>query len=80
MREFLDRLPPDYRTIIVLNEFEGLTNREIAVVLEISLDSAKIRRHRARKRLKESLADGYDFYIDERSVLACDRKQPPKKK
>ena len=80
VREFVDRLPPDYRTIIVLNEFEDLTNKEIAEVLEISLDSAKIRLHRARKRLKESLADGCDFYIDERSVLACDRKQPPKKK
>jgi len=55
VREFVDRLPPDYRTIIVLNEFEGLTNKEIAEVLEISLDSAKIRLYRARKRLKESL-------------------------
>ena len=75
VREFVDRLPSDYRTIIVLNELEGLTNKEIAEVLEISIDTAKIRLHRARKRLKESLADGCDFYIDERSVLACDRKQ-----
>ena len=80
VREFVDRLPPDYQTIIVMKDFEGLANKEIAEVLEISLDSAKIRLHRARKRLKESLADGCDFYIDERSVLACDRKQPPKKK
>ena len=80
VREFVDRLPPDYRTIIVLKDFAGLTNKEIAEVLEISTDSAKIRLHRARKRLKESLAAGCDFYIDERSVLACDRKQfPPKK-
>ena len=80
VREFVDRLPPDYRTIIVLKDFEGLTNREIAEVLEISLDSAKIRLHRARNQLKESLATGCDFYIDERSVLACDRKQPTPKK
>jgi RNA polymerase sigma-70 factor (ECF subfamily) len=80
VREFVDMLPSDYRTIIILNEFEGLTNREIAEVLEISIDSAKIRLHRARKRLKESLAAGCDFYIDERSVLACDRKQPPIKR
>lgn len=79
VREFVDRLPPDYRTIIILNELEGLTNKEIAEVLEISLDTTKIRLHRARKRLKESLADGCDFYVDERSVLACDRKQPSKK-
>ena len=80
VREFVDRLPPDYQTIIVLKDFEGLTNKEIAEVLEISLDSAKIRLHRARKQLKERLAAGCDFYIDERSVLACDRKQPTPKK
>jgi len=80
VREFVDRLPPDYQTIIVLKDFEGLTNKEIAEVLEISVDSAKIRLHRARKQLKESLATGCDFYIDERSVLACDRKQPTPKK
>ncbi|UCD66779.1 MAG: RNA polymerase sigma factor, partial [Deltaproteobacteria bacterium] len=34
VREFVDRLPPDYRTIIVLNELEGFTNREIAEILQ----------------------------------------------
>lgn len=80
VREFVDRLPPEYRSIITLNEFEGFTNKEIAEILQISLDAAKVRLHRARARLKESLATGCDFYIDERSELACDRKQPIKKK
>jgi len=75
IREFVDRLPPDYRTIITLNELEGFTNKEIAEILGISLDAAKIRLHRARARLKESLEAGCDFYNDERSELACDRKQ-----
>ena len=79
VREFVDRLPPDYRKIITLNEFEGFTNKEIAEILGISLDTAKIRLHRARAKLKESLAAGCDFYIDERSELACDRKQLIKK-
>ena len=80
IREFVDRLPPDYRTVIVLNQLEGLTNKEIAEILDISLDAAKIRLHRARVRLKESLEHGCDFYVDERNVLACDRKQPAEKK
>ena len=80
VREFVDGLPPDYRTIIILKDFEGLTNKEIAEVLEVSLDSAKIRLHRARKQLKKNLAAGCDFYVDDRSVLACDRKQPIPKK
>lgn len=75
IREFVDRLPPDYRTIITLAELEGFTNKEIAEILGISLDAAKIRLHRARARLKESLEAGCDFYNDERSELACDRKQ-----
>lgn len=79
IREFVDKLPPDYRTIIVLNQLEGLTNKEVAEILDISLDTAKIRLHRARARLKKSLAEGCDFYIDERSELACDRKQLRKK-
>ncbi len=76
VREFVDRLPPDYRTIITLNELEGFTNKEIAEILQISLDTAKIRLHRARAHLKKSLESGCDFYLDESSELACDRKQP----
>ncbi len=80
VREFVDRLPPDYRTIITLNELEGFTNKEISEILEISINTVKIRLHRARARLKKSLEAGCDFYIDERSELACDRKQSPKEK
>lgn len=75
IREFVDRLSPDYRTIITLNELEGFTNKEIAEILGISLETAKIRLHRARAKLKESLESGCDFYLNESSELACDRKQ-----
>lgn len=75
IREFVDKLPPDYRTIITLKELEGFTNKEIAEILEISLDTAKIRLHRARAKLRNNLEAGCDFYHDERSELACDRKQ-----
>ena len=75
IREFVDRLPPDYRTIIILNELEGFTNNEIAEILQISLDTAKIRLHRARTHLKKSLEAGCDFYLDGSSELMCDRKQ-----
>ena len=64
IREFVDRLPPDYRTIITLIEIDGFTNKEIAEILDISLVEAKIRLHRARARLKVSLEAGFDFYND----------------
>ncbi len=72
--EFVDNLPPDYKTIIVLSEQEGLANKEIAEILGISLDNVKMRLHRARAKLKTTLNEGCDFYHNEQSTLACDRK------
>ena len=74
VNEFINNLPPDYRTVIVLSELEGLTNNEVAEILDISLDNAKIRLYRARAKLKEALNEGCIFYYNERNTLACDRK------
>ena len=71
--EFINRLPPDDRTVIVLSELEGLANEEIADILELSLNNAKIRLHRARARLRKALEEGCVFYHDEQNVFACDR-------
>ena len=82
--EYINNLPPDYRTIIALSELGDLTNKEIADILEISLENVKMRLHRARAKLKTALNDGCDFYHSEQNILACDRKpsqimpKPPK--
>lgn len=74
IREFVDRLPTDYRTVIILSEIRDLKNRQIAEILGISLDAVKIRLHRARVRLKAEFEAGCDFYHDKDGKLACDRK------
>jgi RNA polymerase sigma-70 factor (ECF subfamily) len=53
---FINNLPEAYRTVLVLSEFEGLSNNDIAEILGVTLDTVKIRLHRARERLKEQLA------------------------
>ncbi len=81
IREFVDKLPADYRTVIILSEIKDLKNRQIAEILDISLDAVKIRLHRARARLKAEFEAGCEFYHDENGGLACDRKkEPPEKK
>ena len=75
VNEFIDNLPPDYKTVIVLSDLEGVANKEIAEILGISPDNVKIRLHRARARLKKALREGCDFYYTEGNILACDRKQ-----
>lgn len=79
IREFVDRLPQDYRTVIILSEIKDLKNQQIADILGISLDAAKIRLHRARARLKAEFEAGCDFYHDEDGKLACDRRNSEKK-
>ncbi len=75
VREFIDELPPDYNVVLVLKQYEGLTNSEIGDILHISTDNVKIRLHRARARLRKDLNTGCDFYHNDQSELACDRKQ-----
>jgi len=74
IREYVDKLPENYRTVIILSELKDLKNQDIAEVLGISLDTVKIRLHRARARLKEEFEAGCEFYRDEDNELACDRK------
>jgi len=80
IREFVDRLPQDYRTIIILSELKELKNQQIADILGISLDAAKIRLHRARERVKQEFEAGCDFYHDEDGKLSCDRKEQKSEK
>ena len=70
----IDRLPDDYRTAITLSDLGGFQNMEIAEMLGVSLETVKIRLHRARKQLKESMETNCTLYRDERNELACDRK------
>lgn len=74
IHEFIERLPPDYRTVIVLSELKDMKNREIAKILGITLATVKIRLHRARARLKKEFEAGCTFYHDKDSGLSCDRK------
>jgi len=48
-------LPERYRTILSLRELEGLSNKEIARTLELSVAAVKSRLHRARLMLRKRL-------------------------
>jgi RNA polymerase sigma-70 factor (ECF subfamily) len=72
IRSFIDHLQAPYRTVLILSEFECLKNQEIADILGISLDTTKIRLHRARALLKKELERGCEFYHTEASQLACE--------
>jgi RNA polymerase sigma-70 factor (ECF subfamily) len=55
LRTALRALPQPYRAVLFLREMEGLSTREVAVVLGTSEDSVKTRLHRARVQLQAAL-------------------------
>lgn len=69
---YLVTLPDDHRVAIFLHDVYGLTNPEIARLLGCSLATAKIRVHRARRKLRDTLASACTFELDERGVLVCE--------
>ena len=68
----IEGLPDAYREAIVLTEFEGLTQKELADRLGISLSGAKSRVQRARGQLKQMLLGCCQFEFDRRGgIIDC---------
>lgn len=51
----LDSLPPGQRAVVVLKDIEGWSHDEIAASLGITESAAKVRLHRAHRRLAQRL-------------------------
>lgn len=74
VQSFIQRLSPNYLAMFVLHDLQGMKNREIAEVIGVSLSTVKIRLHRARNKLRESLNIGCTLTHDERNVMVCEEK------
>ncbi|MCW5553655.1 MAG: RNA polymerase sigma factor SigZ [Verrucomicrobiae bacterium] len=71
-RRMIYSLPKPYGEALVLTEFEGLTQKQLADRLGISLSGAKSRVQRGRARLKVMLHECCTFEFDRRGkVIEC---------
>jgi len=57
LSQAVDALPEGYRTVFILHDLEGYTHEEIGETLGIKAGTSKSQLFRARRRLRESLAD-----------------------
>lgn len=57
LQKAVDNLPPDYRSVVVLRDLEGLSNEEVSKVLNLSVAAVKSRLHRGRLELRKVLAE-----------------------
>src|SRR4030042_6726789 len=67
----INLLPETPRTVLILFDIMEFSHQEIADILGITVKNAKVRLHRARKRLKTILEEKCAFERDERNVLIC---------
>ena len=72
VQEQINLLPESLRTVIVLFDTMDFSHEEIAQVIGISVENAKVRLHRARKKLKAILEEKCTFEMDDRNVLTCE--------
>jgi RNA polymerase sigma-70 factor (ECF subfamily) len=56
VRQALDRIPPQYRSILVLHDMEGLGTSEIAEITGLREGTVRVRLHRGRLALRKELA------------------------
>lgn len=64
LRQTIDELSPVYREALILTEYEGLSQKQLAERAGISLSGAKSRVQRARERLRQLLLDCCHFELD----------------
>lgn len=57
VRKALEEIPEAYRSVVFLKDVEGLSNKEIAEILKLTVPAVKSRLHRGRLILREKLKD-----------------------
>ncbi len=74
---FVARLPSPYREAITLTELQGLTHRDAAEMLGISVSGVKSRVQRGRQRIRRMFEQCCELSVDCRGhVTACVPRRP----
>lgn len=66
----IGKLPEDYRAVFVLRDVDGLSNKEVGDILELSIPAVKSRLHRSRLMLRKRLRKFYEEFRSEEIAQA----------
>jgi RNA polymerase sigma-70 factor, ECF subfamily len=56
LREAIQKIPPDYRIILVLRDMEGLSDDEVAEITGLRAGTVRVRLHRARLFVRKEIS------------------------
>lgn len=67
------KLPGEYQAVFVLRDVDGLSNKEVGEILDLSIPAVKSRLHRSRLMLRKRLRKFYDDFSREDSLAVGPR-------
>ncbi len=65
----IGKLPEEYRAVFILRDVDGLSNKEVGDILELSIPAVKSRLHRSRLMLRKKLKRFYEDYTHGEKVV-----------
>ncbi len=79
LKDAIDKLKPEHRTVLMMWGVDGLKYREIAEILEVPIGTVMSRLHRARKQVAEALVsdEGAVEELGLGRLLAGDEDEAP---
>lgn len=72
----IDDLPETYRAALVLSEIDGLTQKEVASRLGLTLSGAKSRVQRGREKLRRNLHECCDIETGTNGIVGFELRDP----
>jgi len=66
LRHAVQKLPPQYRIVLVLRDMEGLTDDEVAEITGVRAGTVRVRLHRARLFVRKELMRTWTTRIDKK--------------
>src|SRR6516162_1869232 len=79
LREAVQKLPPQYRIVLVLRDMEGLTDDEVAEITGVRAGTVRVRLHRARLFVRKQLMRTWSARVGKKVGLPRhpDRERQP---
>ena len=78
VRACIERLPNNYREVLVLRDIEELSTQEVAGALSMTPAAVKVRLHRARQALSTLLRKEYAATVHRSSAVSTSSRRTPR--
>ncbi len=72
---YVAKLSDIYKAVLLMCDADGLSAKETAELLQLSVTTVKMRLHRARQQMQAALRSACEFERDGRGVFVCEPKR-----